>query len=256
MTDTRFSLNGKVAVITGGGGDIGAVYAAEMCRAGAAVIVADRCDDTAMRVAQQLTADGHRALAVSVDVCDPDSVAALMASATEAFGGIDILVNNAAIMTDLPKYSLRNIPLDEWNRVMAVNVTGPLLCSQAAARSMVTRGGGRIVMGLSAGAFIPGGLYSISKIALNGLTASLAHELGHRGINVNAIAPGFVESDSGFKALPESSPLRAAALSTIPGKKSAPPSDLIGALLLLCSSAGDWINGQTLIVDGGWISRL
>lgn len=256
MTDDRFSLRDKVAIITGAAGDIGAVYAEEMSAAGASVVVADRNGAAAAVVADHLTAAGRQALAVTVDVTDPDSVTAMVASAIEAFGGVDILVNNAAIMTDLPPYGLRNIPVEEWGKVMAVNVTGPLLCTQAVVRSMTKRGGGRIVNGLSAGAFIPGGVYSVSKIALNGLTVNLANELGPRGINVNAIAPGFVECSSGYAALPKDSEFRTAVTAPIPGKKSGPPSDLVGALLLLCSSAGDWINGQTLIVDGGWISRL
>lgn len=256
MTEDRFSLRDKVAVITGGAGDIGVVYGEEMCKAGASVVVADLNGGAAETVATNLTAAGHHAIGISVDVTDPDSVGAMIDSANEAFGGVDILVNNAAIMTDLPPYGLRNIPLDAWNKVMAVNLTGPLLCSQAAARSMTKRGGGRIVNGLSAGAFIPGGIYSVSKIALNGLTVNLANEFGPRGINVNAIAPGFVESDSGYAALPKDSEFRAMVTAPIPGKKSGPPSDLVGALLLLCSPAGDWINGQTLIVDGGWITRL
>jgi NAD(P)-dependent dehydrogenase (short-subunit alcohol dehydrogenase family) len=255
MTQDRFSLRDKVAVITGGAGDIGAVYAEEMCKAGASVVIADLNGAAAAALAKTLTDAGHRAIGVTVDVTSPDSATAMIAAATEAFGGVDILVNNAAIMTELPPYGLRNIPLDEWNKVMAVNVTGPLLCSQAAARSMTKRGGGRIVNGLSAGAFIPGGIYSISKIALNALTINLANEFGQRGINVNAIAPGYVESDSGYAALPKDSEFREAIMAPIPGKKSGPPSDLVGALLL-CSAAGDWINGQTIIVDGGWITRL
>ena len=121
---------------------------------------------------------------------------------------------------------------------------------------MIERGGGRIINGLSAGAFARGGIYGVSKYALHGLTANLASELGPQGINVNAIAPGLVAAESGYVSLPKDSPIRTALEAGIPGKKSGPPEDLVGTLLLLCSSAGDWINGQTISVDGGWVMRL
>ena len=112
---------------------------------------------------------------------------------------------------------------------------------------MEARGGGRIVNGLSAGGFMPGGIYGVSKFALHGLTINLASELGWRNINVNAIAPGLVDNDSGYVSLPKDSPFRDAIAAQIPGKPSGPPEDLVGALLLLCSRAGDWITGQTIL---------
>jgi NAD(P)-dependent dehydrogenase (short-subunit alcohol dehydrogenase family) len=119
---------------------------------------------------------------------------------------------------------------------------------------MTSRGGGRIVNGLSAGGFMRGGgIYGTSKLALHSLTANLAVELGPRNNHVNAIAPGVVDTESGFTSLPEDSPVRAAMKAAIPGQKSGPPEDLVGTLLLLCSPAGRWINGQTYLVDGGWI---
>jgi NAD(P)-dependent dehydrogenase (short-subunit alcohol dehydrogenase family) len=122
---------------------------------------------------------------------------------------------------------------------------------------MTARGGGRIVNGLSAGAFQNmGGIYGVTKYALHGLTANLATELGGRGINVNAIAPGLVANDSGYASLPKDSPFREMLHMAIPGKKEGPPEDLIGTLLLLVSKAGEWINGQTISVDGGWVMRL
>jgi NAD(P)-dependent dehydrogenase (short-subunit alcohol dehydrogenase family) len=248
MTEDRFSLRDKIAVITGGAGDIGVVYAEEMCKAGASVVVADLNGGAAEKVATKLTAAGHHAIGISVDVTDPDSVGAMIGSANEAFGGVDILVNNAAIMTDLPPYGLRNIPLDAWNKVMAVNLTGPLLCSQAAARSMTKRGGGRIVNGLSAGAFMPGGIYSVSKIALNGLTVNLANEFGPRGINVNAIAPGFVKTDL-LSTLPREVLERAEHESVL--GRVAEPEDVARVIAFLCSEAARHITGQVIIVDGG-----
>jgi NAD(P)-dependent dehydrogenase (short-subunit alcohol dehydrogenase family) len=251
-----FDLSGKVAVITGGAGGIGVVYARALCEAGASVLVADLAADAAERTASELAAEGHAAAGTAVDVRSAESAAAMATAAVDAFGGIDILINNAAIMTDLPPYGLGNMPVEDWDRVIDVNLRGPLLCTQAVLPAMEQRGGGRIVNGLSAGAFMAGGIYGVSKFALHGLTVNLASELGGRNINVNAIAPGLVDNESGYASLPKDSPFRDAIAATIPGKPSGPPEDLVGALLLLCSRAGDWITGQTILIDGGWITRL
>lgn len=251
-----FDLSGKVAVITGGAGGIGVVYADALCEAGAAVVVADVDGDAAARAVAELVGKGYAAIASAVDVRSIESATSMVQAATDAFGGIDILVNNAAIMTNLPPYGLTNMPVEEWDRVMNVNLRGPLLCTQAAVPAMEARGGGRIVNGLSAGAFMAGGIYGVSKYALHGLTVNLASELGGRNINVNAIAPGLVDNESGYASLPKDSPFREALAAAIPGKASGPPEDLVGTLLLLCSRAGDWITGQTILVDGGWIARL
>jgi NAD(P)-dependent dehydrogenase (short-subunit alcohol dehydrogenase family) len=251
-----FDLRGKVAVITGGAGSIGTVYGRALCDAGASVVLADLDEPTAAAAAEEVGAGGGDAVGVAVDVTSVDSTRAMAAAAIDAFGGIDILVNNAAIMRELPPYGLSNMPVDEWDKVMNVNLRGPLLCTQAVVPSMTERGGGRIVNGLSAGAFTAGGIYGISKYALHSLTANLASELGPRGINVNAIAPGLVAAESGYISLAKDSPIRTALEAGIPGKKSGPPEDLVGTLLLLCSKAGDWINGQSISVDGGWVMRL
>lgn len=251
-----FDLSSKVAVVTGGAGDIGAVYAEALCEVGASVVIADIDLGAAQRCVDELKLKGFSALAVQLDVTSAKSAAQMAAAAIAEFGGIDILINNAAVMTNLPPYGLSNMPVSEWDRVLNVNLRGPLLCAQAVVESMAGRGGGRIVNGLSAGAFMPGGIYGVSKYALHGLTCNLATELGHRGINVNGIAPGLVASESGYASLPKDSPFRDVLGAQIPGKTSGPPADLVGTMLLLCSPAGEWINGQTISVDGGWIMRL
>ena len=252
-----FDLTGKVAVITGGAGGIGEVYAEALCEVGASVVIADVNLDAATahrRRAEGQGIPGHRGAASTSR--SAESAAAMASAPIDAFGGIDILINNAAIMTDLPPYGLSNMPVPDWDRVLNVNLRGPLLCTQAVVESMTERGGGRIVNGLSAGAFMPGGIYGVSKYALHGLTCNLAAELGSRGINVNGIAPGLVDNESGYVSLPKDSPFREILGAQIPGKTSGPPADLVGTMLLLCSPAGDWINGQTISVDGGWIMRL
>jgi NAD(P)-dependent dehydrogenase (short-subunit alcohol dehydrogenase family) len=251
-----FDLTGKVAVVTGGAGGIGEVYAEALCGVGAAVVIADINLDAARRTAETLTDKGFQALAVRLDVTSAESASQMATAAIAAFGGIDILINNAAVMTDLPPYGLSNMPVPDWDRVLNVNLRGPLLCTQAVVESMAERGGGRVVNGLSAGAFMAGGIYGVSKYALHGLTCNLASELGSRGINVNGIAPGLVDNDSAYVSLPKDSPIREILGAQIPGKTSGPPADLIGTMLLLCSPAGEWINGQTISVDGGWIMRF
>ena len=179
----------------------------------------------------------------------------MAAAAKAAFGGVDILVNNAALMLDATYKPTLEVPIADWNRLMAVNVTGALNCVQAIAPMMIERGGGKIVNQVSGGAYPATSLYGVSKLALHGLTTTLARELGSANINVNAIAPGNVMSDAAKMMTPDGSPfvefLKASVFMRVRGE----PDDLVGPLLLLCSPAGDWITGQVLHVDGGWIVR-
>ena len=252
----RLRLDDKVAVVTGGGGAIGQIYGRALAEAGAAVVLADLNGKAAETAATALSADGYRAIGVRTDITDRDSAAAMAKDAVSAFGGIDILVNNAAVMAEIPQVDILDLP-DEWfDRVMRVNVLGAIHCSGAVKASMVGRGGGRIINQVSAGAFMAGGIYGISKLALVSVTAGLARSLGPLGITVNAIAPGLVENEPAWRSLAADHPARTALAAAIPGKKSAPAEDLVGTLLLLASPAGEWINGQTISVDGGWIMRL
>jgi NAD(P)-dependent dehydrogenase (short-subunit alcohol dehydrogenase family) len=255
-TIDQFRIDGKVAIVTGGGGAIGEVYGRALAEAGAGVLLADINAENAERAAAVLVGQGLAARGVQVDITERASALALADEARRAFGGIDILVNCAALMAEIPHGDLLDVDRDLFDRVMQVNVLGAIHCSAAVKSSMIERGGGRIINQVSAGAFMPGSLYGISKIGLVHVTTSLARTLGPDGINVNAIAPGLVLNDPGLRSLPADSPHRAAIAAQIPGKKMAPADDLLGALLLLASPAGAWINGQTLSVDGGWIMRL
>ncbi len=258
FTLDQYRLDGKVAIVTGAGGrgnSIGRAYALGLANAGASVVVADLNQEGANAVADEIKAAGGQAIGVKVDVADEASTKAMAAAAIEAFGGIDILVNNAALMVDVSYDSIETVSLEAWNKAFAVNLTGALLCARAAAPSMRERGGGRIVNQTSGGAFPATSLYGISKLALVGLTTSLAKQWGKDGITCNAIAPGNVKSDAGKLLVPDDSPFIQFLQATCATRPRGEPDELVGALLLLCSPAGEWITGQTIHIDGGWVMR-
>ena len=254
-----FSLEGKVAVVTGAGGrpgGIGEAYAQALAAFGASVAVADLNLEGAKAAAQRIEALGARASPIHVDIADPASTAALMAEAAKIFGGVDILVNNAALMVEDDARTIAStVPLATWNRMLSINLTGALLCSQAAAPLMRSRGGGRIVNQTSLGAFPALSVYGITKLALVGLTTTLAQELGRDGITVNAIAPGITDSGAGLTMREKPSRWSQIVQETCALRGLGSPDELTGALLYLCSEAGSWTTGQVLHVDGGVVLR-
>jgi NAD(P)-dependent dehydrogenase (short-subunit alcohol dehydrogenase family) len=254
----QFRLDNKVAIVTGAGGrgnSIGRAYAMGLAKAGAAVTVADINEAGAKAVAAEIEAAGGKAIAVAVDITHPEQAQRMAEATTKAFGGIDILVNNAALMVEVAAAKITDVSLEDWNRMMNVNLTGALVCSKAVLPSMRARGAGKIVNQLSGGAFPAVSVYGVSKLALYGLTTTLARQLGPEKINVNAIAPGNVTSDAGKMLVPDDSPFIQFLKATVAMRPRGEPDELVGALLLLCSAAGDWITGQVLHVDGGWIMR-
>ena len=250
-----FDLDGKVAIVTGAARGIGAAYSRALAAAGAAVVVADVLETEGRATVDQIVADGGRAAFVATDVSDPASTQALAAAAVETFGGIDVLINNAAVFANLTRGAFDEIDTDRWDRTMAVNVKGPWLCTCAVVPHMRAGGGGSIINQCSLAAFgLPGMLdYSVSKAAVIGLTKNTAIELGKDRIRVNAITPGGTATaaavglvDGGDLAAMEA---RSKASQLIP--ELIRPDDLVGTILFLASDASRLMTGQTLIVDGG-----
>ncbi len=186
------SLEGRGAVITGGGRGIGRAVARVLAEEGASVVVSARSVDQIEAVAQELRTDGFQATAIACDVSDAGGVQEMASAAIEALGHVDILVNNAGIARSNP---IKRLPLEEWNRILAVNVTGTFLCTQAFLDGMVERGWGRIInvasiAGLRGSKYISA--YTASKHAQIGFTRSLAMEVAEDGVTANAICPGYV----------------------------------------------------------------
>lgn len=246
-------LEGKVAIVTGAGGGIGRAYSRGLAEAGAAVVLADINDSAAAEAAAGLAKDGYDALAVATDVTEEASVNAMARAAAETFGPADILVNNAALMAEIMTAGqLTTISLDTWRRTLDVNLTGPFLCVRAVVPYMKEKGYGKIINQSSGGAWLGGAHYGLTKLGLVSMTISLAKELGKSGIRVNAIAPGWVNTEAG---LATTSPETRAAIGKSIPFPFGEPEDLVGGLVYLASPASDWVTGQTLNIDGGWISR-
>ena len=250
----QMRFENKVAVVTGSGQGIGETYAKALAAEGASVVVADLNTEQGERVAGEITAEGGTALAVPVDVADPESAGAMAAAAIEAFGGIDCLVNNAAIYAGMKVESLMKVDLDYYRRFFQVNLDGALIVTRACYRSMRGREGAAIVNQSSTAAWMAGGFYSIAKAGINSLTVNLAAELAHSGIRVNAIAPGPTDTSATREVVPEAylEPL----VQSLMIKRLGQPADLAGACLFLLSDEASWMTGQIVAVDGGQVVRI
>ena len=246
-------LKGKAAIVTGAGGGIGRAYSRGLAEAGAAVVLADINIGAAHAATDELVSDGFDVLAVQVDVTDEASVNAMAQVTAERFGSVDILVNNAALMAEvMTGGQLTTIPLEMWHRTLDVNLTGPFLCTRAVVPYMREKGYGKIINQSSGGAWLGSAHYGLTKLGIVSMTISLAKELAKDGIRVNAIAPGWTNTEAGLSTTtPE---VRAAIGRSIPFPFGE-PEDLVGGLVYLASAASDWVTGHTLNIDGGWIPR-
>jgi 3-oxoacyl-[acyl-carrier protein] reductase len=251
MNDARFT--GKVAVVTGAAQGIGETYARRLAAEGAAVVVADVAVERGTMVAKEISATGGRAIFVETDVSSPESAEAMAAAAVAEFGGIDLLVNNAAIYGGMKLDLLLTVPWDYYRTFMSVNMDGALVCTRACYKHMAARGGGAIVNQSSTAAWLYSGFYGLAKVAINGLTQQLAHELGHSNIRVNAIAPGPTDTEATRSIVPEqyiSELVKNMAL-----KRLGTSDDMAAACLFLLSDEASWITGQIVNVDGGQVFR-
>ncbi|MCZ6782392.1 MAG: SDR family oxidoreductase [Proteobacteria bacterium] len=244
----------KVAVVTGAGRGIGESYAKGLAAEGASVVIAELDEAQGERVAAEISEAGGKSLFVRTDVASEESTRAMGQAATSAFGGVDYLVNNAAIYGGMEMHSLLTVPLDYYEKFMSVNQTGALLCTRAVYKSMIERGGGAIVNQSSSAAWMGAGYYGIAKLALHAITHSLARELGPRKIRVNAIAPGPVDTEATRTTVPES--ILKGIIASMPLSRVGEPADMVGACLFLLSDDAGWITAQILGVDGGQIMRV
>ena len=217
------------------------------------MVVAEINEAQGRRVADEISTARGKAKFVRVDVASPDSTRALAAETINAFGGIDYLVNNAAIYHGMQIAPLISVDWSYYERFMSVNMNGALLCVRACYESMAKRGGGAIVNQSSTAAWMSIGYYGIAKLALNGITQSLARELGPMKIRVNAIAPGPTDTDATRSIVPEV--ILKQILAQMPLPRVGTPEDLVGTCLFLLSEESAWITGQVINVDGGQIMR-
>ncbi len=253
------TLSGKKAVVTGAGRGIGAAIARLLAASGADLVVASRTAAAAEAVARELRARDAQAWALVCDVADPVAVDALRKDALDVLGHVDILVNNAGMAHSAP---VARIDVEDWQRVMAVNATGTFLCTKAFLPGMIERGWGRVV-NVASTAALQGGryiaAYAASKHAVLGFTRCAAAEVAHRGVTVNAVCPGYVDTDMTFATIRNiversgrtEEQVRDFVTSRNPQGRLIRPDEVAWTVRALCEEEAAAINGQTVVMDGG-----
>jgi len=249
VSRTSDEFAGKVAIVTGAAQGIGEAYARALAAHGAAVVIADLNAEAGEKVAADL---GARAAFIRTDVSDPESAEMMAQFTVNEFGGIDYLVNNAAIYGQMKFDLLLNVDWDYYQSFLAVNLSGALACTRACYRHMRRRGGGAIVNQSSTAAWLYSSFYGLAKAGVNSLTQQLAHELGGMNIRVNAIAPGPTDTEATRTVV---GGLADDLVKSLALKRSGQPDDLTGACLFLLSDESRWMTGQIINVDGGQVFR-
>jgi len=243
-------LRDRVVIVTGGATGIGRAYGVGVAAEGARVVVADLLD--AKRVVKEIEARGAQALGIECDVSREADTLRMAQETLARFGRIDVLVNNAAVYGTLKRRPFMEIPVEEWDRVMAVNLRGLFLCARAVFPAMKAQGKGSII-NVASGTFFKGVPnyihYTTSKGGVVGFTRSLARELGDAGIRVNAVAPGFTLSGENEKNISQEGKDANVRMRMI--KRAEVPADLVGTIVFLASDDSAFITGQTIVVDGG-----
>jgi len=251
-----FSLRGRIAVVTGAGRGIGAAVSQALAQAGAEVAVIDVNKEDARRTAETILKIPAASLAVPADVTKEDEIEEANRLILENFGRIDILFNNAGVQVVGPA---EDMSLADWRKVLEVNLSGMFLCCRVFAGDMIKRRAGKIINmasihGLTASGLHPAVSYNVSKAGVVNLTRSLATEWGRYGLNVNAIAPGLIKTELTEKRLNDPV-FHQKVIDRVPLNRILTPNDLVGAIIFLASRASDMITGQTMVIDGGWLSH-
>jgi 2-deoxy-D-gluconate 3-dehydrogenase len=249
-----FRLDGKVALVTGAASGLGQAMAIALAEAGADVACHGRSDGSTDETCRSIALVGRRCISVSGDMADRDAPAKVVHDVIGEFGRIDILINNAGTIRRAPAVDYSE---EDWSAVLEVNLSSVFRLSQAAGRKMIERGSGKIVniaslLSFQGGITVPA--YTASKAGVAGLTKALANEWAKSGVNVNAIAPGYMETKN-TSALRADEARNRQILERIPAGRWGDPGDLAGAVVFMSSAASDYMHGHILIVDGGWMGR-
>ena len=254
MYADKFRLDGKVAIVTGGSRGIGKEIAVGLAEQGARLALASRKQEALDAVAEEIREKGSQCLAMACHMGKPDQIKSLFDKVVETYGTVDILVNNAA--TNPYFGPLVDAPEEAWNKTLDVNLKGPFLMTQAAARIMMQKGGGSIINVSSVGAFKANpmqGIYGVTKAGMVNMTKTFAQELALANIRVNAICPGLTETKFS-EVLIQTREIYDIALQRIPMKRHAQPSEIVCAALYLASDASSYVTGSCITIDGGMMT--
>ena len=249
-----FSLEGRTALVTGASRGLGRGMAEALAAAGADVVCASTREEDARATADAIRAAGRESWGIGADLSTRDGALALAGAAHAAAGHIDILVNNAGTIRRTPA---ADHALEDWDLVLRTNLDSAFVLSQQLGKGMIARGGGKIInvaslLSFSGGVNVPG--YTASKHAIAGLTKALANEWARHGVQVNAIAPGYMVTDN-TQALRADAGRNTEITARIPAGRWGEPQDMAGAVVFLASRASDYVSGHVLVVDGGWMAR-